>query len=116
MKELGFEFDKIFCSGHKRAIQSAKLLREAFGDESKQIEVFLKAHEEGGVFFKGKVEPGLNQKQMKEVCEDIVIPDDQQHYFTDQDLGWYHSQKEVETHKEYADRVREVLKAYREME
>ena len=60
MKELGIEFDKILCSGHKRAILSAKFLREGFGDESKQIEVFLKAHEESGVYMKDKVYPGLN--------------------------------------------------------
>ncbi len=32
LKELGFQFDKIMCSGHKRAILSAKYLREGYGD------------------------------------------------------------------------------------
>ena len=116
MKELGIKFDKILCSGHKRAILSAKFLREGLEDESKQIEVFLKAHEESAVYMKDTVYPGLNQKQMSEICEDIVIPDDQKHYFTDQDLGWYHSQKEVETFKEYTERVRDLLKDFRQME
>ena len=63
---------------------------------------------------------------MKELVEDIVIPDDQKHYFTDQDLGpntilspdlgWYHSQKEVESYKEYTERVRDLLKDFRQME
>ena len=53
---------------------------------------------------------------MKELVEDIVIPDDQKHYFTDQDLGWYHSQKEVESEKEYTERVRDLLKDFRQME
>ena len=62
MKELGFSFDKIICAAHYRSLESAKLLRQGFGNETLPIELFLKCHEIGGVYEGDRMFPGLTKK------------------------------------------------------
>ena len=115
MKELGFEFSKILCSAHRRAILSAKLLREGFmGDESEgqpPIQLFVKAHEYQGVHMKGKTYPGLNMKEIKEIVPDISA--DPNHEISDE-KGWF-ERESMETGDQLTERVKEVIRDLKEM-
>ena len=75
MKELGIKFEKIICSGHKRAILSAKFVREGLGNEEMPIELRLKCHEYRGCWMGDKTYPGLTRDQVKELVPDINIPE-----------------------------------------
>ena len=75
LREMGIDISKITCSGHKRALLSAKFLREGYMENQKsdqpKIHLFEKSHEERGVYEKEKTFPGLNKKQMLEIIEDL---------------------------------------------
>ena len=66
LREMGVQISKITCSGHKRAILSAKFLRKGYtensGIEKPKIHLFLKSHEAHGIFQNDKFHPGLNKK------------------------------------------------------
>ena len=82
MRRLGFKLNRVMTSGHKRAIQSAKLFREGYftnddqNVESLPIDLKLNCHEISGCHMGGKIYPGLNQEQMKALCNDLTISDD----------------------------------------
>ena len=60
LNTLGFTFSKIFCSAQKRAILSAKHLRNGFSQEI-PIEIILHAHENKGVYQGSEVKAGLTR-------------------------------------------------------
>jgi hypothetical protein len=93
MKKLNFTIDKIYCSAHKRAILSAKFFREGFfqfqeKNNIDKLPIYLKLnlHELGGIYMGNKCFPGLNKKGVKDLCNDIIIPEKEK---INDDNGWF---------------------------
>ena len=117
MGKAGFKIDKVLCSGQKRAILTAKHWRQGYLESSKRgenvdIQLMVRCHERGGCYQGTKVFPGLNKIQMQELCEDIIVNEDQD--VTDT-KGWHENRKEVETTAEFHERVKEVVRDWKEM-
>ena len=85
----GMGVTKIFCSAQKRAVVSAKCLREGMGQEI-PIELLLNSHELYGVYKGEKIIDGLTKKQILEICPDILND------LEDEDLPWNHNTKSLE--------------------
>ena len=114
MAELGIKFDGFVTSGHKRAIKSAILARESYlansSEEGKTlpIKLYLRCHEISGVHMRGKTYPGLNKKEMLELCPDLVVDENQK--VTDEE-GWFtYANDHIETGAEMIDRIKEVIR------
>lgn len=74
-----------------------------------QSEVFPSVHEYGGVYIKDKTFPGMNDKQIKSLFPNVIIPDD-----IDLSQGWWKSERK-ETEEEFKVRVKSVFIKLKEM-
>ena len=118
MNKLNFKIDKIYCSAHKRAILSAKFFREGFFKFQEQnnieklpIHLKVNIHELGGIYMGEKCFPGLNKKQVKELVNDIIIPEKEQIW---DEKGWF-QRETIEEEEELYDRIKEVIRDLKEM-
>lgn len=67
MRELGFEFDLMLTSAHKRAVLSLKHVRDTFKSTASSLPpcaIMTEIHEEKGVTMGGEVFPGLTRSQV----------------------------------------------------
>eukprot|EP00355_Strombidium_rassoulzadegani_P005180 CAMPEP_0168622140 /NCGR_PEP_ID=MMETSP0449_2-20121227/8095_1 /TAXON_ID=1082188 /ORGANISM="Strombidium rassoulzadegani, Strain ras09" /LENGTH=68 /DNA_ID=CAMNT_0008663359 /DNA_START=244 /DNA_END=450 /DNA_ORIENTATION=+ len=62
---------------------------------------------------RGKLYPGLKKLEMRELCPDLVIADDQD---VTEDLGWHRKVEHLETTEEMIERIKGVLKDLKAMQ
>ena len=69
---MNIAIDRIFCSGFKRALQSAALIKTGY-QLPVEIELNQKLHEKGGCRIGGECRPGLSKAQAMEIIPELVI-------------------------------------------
>ena len=67
LKQMGLKIDTIMCSAHRRALISARLLREGFSSEESgsvvPIHLYVKGFEHKGVYRGDQTFPGLTKQE-----------------------------------------------------
>ena len=120
MAEMGLKFSKIMCSAQKRALITAKLVRDGLNSVGKEgeeeskceqipIHLYVRGHEFQGTYLKNVAYPGLSTEEVKEVIPDIVIDENQKI----SELGW-NIRDTVENHEEVAARIKDVIRDFKE--
>ena len=116
MNQMGLKFDKILCSGLKRAILSAKLVRKGYTSHSDiqkehpSIHLFIRAHEFRAVHEKGQIMGGLTREQVQEIIPDIKIAEDQKI----NEKGW-NFMETLETNEDLVERIKLFIKDLKDM-
>ena len=108
LKSNNIQINKFLCSCQKRAIKTMNYISNIY-DKSIPKECIPSLHEYGGIFLGDKIYPGLTEKEIKELCPDIKLPEK-----IDLSKGWYNKDHR-ETEEEFRKRVKEVINMFKEM-
>ena len=108
LKSNNFKINKFLCSCHKRAIKTLNYISNAY-DKSIRKECVPSLHEYKGIYLGNKVFPGMTDKEIKEICPDIKLPEN-----IDLSKGWY-DKDHKETEEEFRKRLKEVINMFKEM-
>jgi len=129
IKDMGLNIDCILTSAHKRAILSARNVRETFiggpqggpvqatsteevGVKVPPVHLFIKIHEKGGIYQKEKCFGGLNPLQATALLPDLHIAESQDKLIDES--GWWRSET-IETKEQTMERAKEVVREFKEM-
>ena len=108
MKKYNIHIDKFLCSCHKRAIKTLNYISNIY-DSKIPKECVPSLHEYKGIYLNGKAYPGMNDKEIKELCPDIKLPEN-----IDLSKGWY-QKDHMETEEEFKIRLKEVINMFKAM-
>ena len=108
LKSNNIQINKFLCSCQKRAIKTMNYISNIY-DKSIPKECIPSLHEYGGIYLGDKIYPGLTEKEIKELCPDIKLPEK-----IDLSKGWYNKDHR-ETEEEFRKRVKEVINMFKEM-
>ena len=108
LKSNNIQINKFLCSCQKRAIKTMNYISNIY-DKSIPKECIPSLHEYGGIFLGDKIYPGLTEKEIKELCPDIKLPEK-----IDLSKGWYNKDHR-ETEEEFRKRLKEVINMFKEM-
>ena len=78
LAEIGIQLDIILMSAHRRALQSAALVKKGYGNSDVPMQLMVQIHEEGGEYG-GKHEwnmPGLSRSQVLEIVPELIITEE----------------------------------------
>ena len=108
LKSNKIRINKFLCSCQRRAIKTLNYISNVY-DKSVQKECIPSLHEYKGIFLNDKVYPGMTEKEIKELCPDIKLPENM-----DLSKGWY-DKDHKETEEEFKKRLKEVINMFKEM-
>ena len=108
LKSNNIKINKFLCSCQKRAIKTLNYISNAY-DKSIPKECVPSLHEYKGIYLGNKVFPGITDKEIKEICPDIKLPENM-----DLSKGWY-GKDHKETEEEFRKRLKEVINMFKEM-
>ena len=108
LKSNKIRINKFLCSCQRRAIKTLNYISNVY-DKSVPKECIPSLHEYKGIFLNDKVYPGMTEKEIKELCPDIKLPENM-----DLSKGWY-DKDHKETEEEFKKRLKEVINMFKEM-
>ena len=108
LKSNKIRINKFLCSCQRRAIETLNYISNVY-DKSVPKECIPSLHEYKGIFLNDKVYPGMTEKEIKELCPDIKLPENM-----DLSKGWY-DKDHKETEEEFKKRLKEVINMFKEM-
>ena len=108
LKSNKIRINKFLCSCQRRAIKTLIYISNVY-DKSVPKECIPSLHEYKGIFLNDKVYPGMTEKEIKELCPDIKLPENM-----DLSKGWY-DKDHKETEEEFKKRLKEVINMFKEM-
>ena len=108
LKSNKIRINKFLCSCQRRAIKTLNYISNVY-DKSVPKECIPSLHEYKGIFLNDKVYPGMTEKEIKELCPDIKLPENM-----DLSKGWY-DKDHKETEEEFKKRIKEVMNMFKEM-
>ena len=108
LKSNKIRINKFLCSCQRRAIETLNYISNVY-DKSVQKECIPSLHEYKGIYLNDKVYPGMTEKEIKELCPDIKLPENM-----DLSKGWY-DKDHKETEEEFKKRLKEVINMFKEM-
>ena len=108
LKSNKIRINKFLCSCQRRAIKTLYYISNVY-DKSVPKECIPSLHEYKGIFLNDKVYPGMTEKEIKELCPDIKLPENM-----DLSKGWY-DKDHKETEEEFKKRLKEVINMFKEM-
>ena len=108
LKSNKIRINKFLCSCQRRAIKTLNYISNVY-DKSVPKECIPSLHEYKGIFLNDKVYPGMTEKEIKELCPDIKLPENM-----DLSKGWY-DKDHKETEEEFKKRIKEVINMFKEM-
>ena len=108
LKSNKIRINKFLCSCQRRAIKTLNYISNVY-DKSVQKECIPSLHEYKGIYLNDKVYPGMTEKEIKELCPDIKLPENM-----DLSKGWY-DKDHKETEEEFKKRLKEVINMFKEM-
>ena len=108
LKSNKIRINKFLCSCQRRAIETLNYISNVY-DKSVPKECIPSLHEYKGIFINDKVYPGMTEKEIKELCPDIKLPENM-----DLSKGWY-DKDHKETEEEFKKRLKEVINMFKEM-
>ena len=108
LKSNKIRINKFLCSCQRRAIKTLNYISNVY-DKSVPKECIPSLHEYKGIFINDKVYPGMTEKEIKELCPDIKLPENM-----DLSKGWY-DKDHKETEDEFKKRLKEVINMFKEM-
>ncbi len=108
LKINNIHIDKFLCSCHKRAIKTLNYISNIY-DSKIPKECVPSLHEYKGIYLNGKAYPGMNDKEIKELCPEIKLPEN-----IDLSKGWY-QKDHMETEEEFKIRLKEVINMFKAM-
>ena len=108
LKSNKIRINKFLCSCQRRAIKTLYYISNVY-DKSVPKECIPSLHEYKGIFLNDKVYPGMTEKEIKELCPDIKLPENM-----DLSKGWY-DKDHKETEDEFKKRLKEVINMFKEM-
>ena len=108
LKSNKIRINKFLCSCQRRAIKTLNYISNVY-DKSVPKECIPSLHEYKGIFLNDKVYPGMTEKEIKELCPDIKLPENM-----DLSKGWY-DKDHKETEDEFKKRLKEVINMFKEM-
>ena len=94
LKSNKIRINKFLCSCQRRAIKTLNYISNVY-DKSVPKECIPSLHEYKGIFLNDKVYPGMTEKEIKELCPDIKLPENM-----DLSKGWY-DKDHKETEEEF---------------
>ena len=108
LKSNKIRINKFLCSCQRRAIKTLNYISNVY-DKSVPKECIPSLHEYKGIYLNDKVYPGMTEKEIKELCPDIKLPENM-----DLSKGWY-DKDHKETEDEFKKRLKEVINMFKEM-
>ena len=108
LKSNKIRINKFLCSCQRRAIKTLNYISNVY-DKSVPKECIPSLHEYKGIYLNDKVYPGMTEKEIKELCPDIKLPENM-----DLSKGWY-DKDHKETEEEFRKRLKEVINMFKEM-
>jgi len=108
LKSNKIRINKFLCSCQRRAIKTLNYISNVY-DKSVPKECIPSLHEYKGIYLNDKVYPGMTEKEIKELCPDIKLPENM-----DLSKGWY-DKDHKETEEEFKKRLKEVINMFKEM-
>ena len=108
LKSNKIRINKFLCSFQRRAIETLNYISNVY-DKSVPKECIPSLHEYKGIYLNDKVYPGMTEKEIKELCPDIKLPENM-----DLSKGWY-DKDHKETEEEFKKRLKEVINMFKEM-
>ena len=108
LKTNNFKINKFLCSCQKRAIKTLNYISNAY-DKSIPKECNLLLYEYKGIYLEDKAYPGMTDKEIKDLCPDIKLPENH-----DLSKGWYEKDHR-ETEEEFRKRLKDVINMFKEM-
>ncbi len=108
LKSNKIRINKFLCSCQRRAIKTLNYISNVY-DKSVPKECIPSLHEYKGIYLNDKVYPGMTEKEIKELCPDIKLPENM-----DLSKGWY-DKDHKETEEEFRNRLKEVIKMFKDM-
>ena len=108
LKSNKIRINKFLCSCQRRAIKTLNYISNVY-DKSVKKECIPSLHEYKGIYLNDKVYPGMTEKEIKELCPDIKLPENM-----DLSKGWY-DKDHKETEEEFKKRLKEVINMFKEM-
>ena len=108
LKSNKIRINKFLCSCQRRAIETLNYISNVY-DKSVPKECIPSLHEYKGIYLNDKVYPGMTEKEIKELCPDIKLPENM-----DLSKGWY-DKDHKETEEEFKKRLKEVINMFKEM-
>ena len=108
LKSNKIRINKFLCSCQRRAIKTLHYISNVY-DKSVPKECIPSLHEYKGIYLNDKVYPGMTEKEIKELCPDIKLPENM-----DLSKGWY-DKDHKETEEEFKKRLKEVINMFKEM-
>ena len=108
LKSNKIRINKFLCSCQRRAIKTLIYISNVY-DKSVPKECIPSLHEYKGIYLNDKVYPGMTEKEIKELCPDIKLPENM-----DLSKGWY-DKDHKETEEEFKKRLKEVINMFKEM-
>jgi broad specificity phosphatase PhoE len=108
LKSNKIRINKFLCSCQRRAIKTLNYISNVY-DKSVPKECIPSLHEYKGIYLNDKVYPGMTEKEIKELCPDIKLPENM-----DLSKGWY-DKDHKETEEEFKKRIKEVINMFKEM-
>ncbi len=108
LKSNKIRINKFLCSCQRRAIETLNYISNVY-DKSVPKECIPSLHEYKGIYLNDTVYPGMTEKEIKELCPDIKLPENM-----DLSKGWY-DKDHKETEEEFKKRLKEVINMFKEM-